>query len=69
MSQGPLINAAALAKVEEHIADAVRRGAKVVTGGRRHARGGNFFEPTILDGVTQSMRVTAPSRCTLRELS
>ena len=38
-------------KVEEHIADAVRRGAKVVTGGRRHALGGNFFEPTILADV------------------
>ncbi len=51
VTQGPLINAAAVAKVEEHIADAVAHGAKVVTGGKRHARGGNFFEPTILNHV------------------
>jgi succinate-semialdehyde dehydrogenase/glutarate-semialdehyde dehydrogenase len=51
VSQGPLINADALAKVEEHIGDAVKRGATVVTGGHRHALGGNFFEPTILANV------------------
>ena len=51
VTQGPLINAAALAKVEEHIEDAVRRGAKVITGGKRHKLGGNFFEPTILGDV------------------
>ena len=51
VSQGPLINADALAKVEEHIGDAVKRGASIVTGGHRHALGGNFFEPTILANV------------------
>ncbi len=51
VTQGPLINAAAVEKVEEHIADAVKRGARVVTGGHRHARGGNFFEPTLLADV------------------
>jgi succinate-semialdehyde dehydrogenase/glutarate-semialdehyde dehydrogenase len=51
VTQGPLINADAVAKVEEHIADATAKGATVVTGGRRHGRGGNFFEPTILANV------------------
>ena len=51
VAQGPLINAAAVAKVEEHIADATKRGATVVTGGHRHALGGNFFEPTLLANV------------------
>ena len=51
VTQGPLINAEAVAKVEEHIADAVRRGARIVTGGARHARGGNFFQPTMLAEV------------------
>ena len=51
VSQGPLINADAVKKVEEHIADAVKKGAKVVTGGKRHALGGNFFQPTILGEV------------------
>jgi succinate-semialdehyde dehydrogenase / glutarate-semialdehyde dehydrogenase len=51
VSQGPLINAAAVEKVEEHIADAVQRGAKVITGGKRHKLGGNFFEPTVLADV------------------
>jgi succinate-semialdehyde dehydrogenase/glutarate-semialdehyde dehydrogenase len=55
--QGPLINAAAVEKVEAHIADALARGATVVAGGRRHALGGTFFEPTILAGVTPAMRV------------
>ncbi|MBC7906596.1 MAG: aldehyde dehydrogenase family protein, partial [Rhodospirillaceae bacterium] len=48
VTQGPLINADAVAKVEEHIADATAKGATVLTGGKRHARGGNFFEPTVL---------------------
>jgi succinate-semialdehyde dehydrogenase/glutarate-semialdehyde dehydrogenase len=56
-SQGPLIDAAALAKVEAHIADAVAKGARVLTGGRRHALGGTFFEPTVLADVTPAMRV------------
>jgi succinate-semialdehyde dehydrogenase/glutarate-semialdehyde dehydrogenase len=51
VSQGPLINADAVKKVEEHIADALSRGAKVVTGGHRHRLGGNFFEPTLLAEV------------------
>ena len=51
VSQGPLINADAVQKVEEHIADAVKRGATVVTGGHRHKLGGTFFEPTILANV------------------
>jgi len=55
--QGPLIDAAALKKVEEHIADATSKGAKVVSGGRRHALGGTFFEPTVLTGVTPAMAV------------
>ena len=51
VAQGPLINAAAVAKVEEHIADATKRGARIVTGGHRHKLGGNFFEPTLLADV------------------
>jgi succinate-semialdehyde dehydrogenase/glutarate-semialdehyde dehydrogenase len=56
--QGPLIDMAAVEKVEEHIQDAVAKGAKVVYGGHRHALGGSFFEPTILAGVTTDMKVT-----------
>src|SRR5271157_2609649 len=48
VSQGPLINAAAVAKVEEHVANALSLGASVVTGGKRHRFGGNFCEPTVL---------------------
>jgi succinate-semialdehyde dehydrogenase / glutarate-semialdehyde dehydrogenase len=55
--QGPLIDAKAIAKVEEHIADAVGKGASVALGGKRHALGGTFFEPTILTGVTPQMLV------------
>ena len=57
VAQGPLIDAAALAKVEAHIADAVGKGARVLTGGHRHASGGTFFEPTVLADVTPAMRV------------
>ena len=57
VAQGPLIDAAALAKVEAHIADAVGKGARVITGGSRHARGGTFFSPTVLADVTPAMRV------------
>ncbi|MFO1371443.1 MAG: NAD-dependent succinate-semialdehyde dehydrogenase [Candidatus Competibacteraceae bacterium] len=53
--QGPLIDAAALAKVERHVADALARGAKVLTGGQRHALGGTFYEPTVLTEVTPDM--------------
>ena len=55
--QGPLINAKAVAKVEEHIADAVAKGAKVLAGGKPHALGGSFFEPTVLGDVTPEMLV------------
>jgi succinate-semialdehyde dehydrogenase / glutarate-semialdehyde dehydrogenase len=53
--QGPLIDAKALAKVEKHIADAQSKGAKVVTGGKRHALGGTFYEPTVLTNVSRDM--------------
>ena len=55
--QGPLIDAKAVAKVEEHIADALAKGAKLTLGGRRHVLGGTFFEPTILTDVTPKMLV------------
>ena len=55
---GPLIDDAAVKKVEEHISDAVAKGAKVTLGGKRHALGGRFFEPTILAEVTPAMKVT-----------
>jgi succinate-semialdehyde dehydrogenase/glutarate-semialdehyde dehydrogenase len=53
--QGPLIDASALAKVEQHVADALSKGAKVALGGKRHALGGTFFEPTVLTEVTPAM--------------
>ncbi len=55
--QGPLIDSKAVAKVEEHIADALAKGARIALGGKRHALGGTFFEPTILTGVTSAMKV------------
>ena len=55
--QGPLIDMAAVEKVEEHIADAVGKGARIVTGGKRHAKGGTFFEPTVLGDVTARMKL------------
>ncbi|WP_322102376.1 NAD-dependent succinate-semialdehyde dehydrogenase [Paraburkholderia sp. J41] len=55
--QGPLINEAALAKVEAHVADAQRHGAQVLTGGKRHALGGTFYEPTVIGGATREMLV------------
>jgi len=54
-TQGPLIDDAALAKVESHIEDAKSKGASVILGGKRHSLGGRFFEPTILTNVTASM--------------
>ncbi|EXI81557.1 MAG: Succinate-semialdehyde dehydrogenase [NADP(+)] GabD [Candidatus Accumulibacter appositus] len=57
VTQGPLIDEAALHKVEAHIDDALRKGARVVTGGSRHPRGGTFFEPTVLADVSSDMRV------------
>ena len=55
--QGPLIDAAAVEKVEEHIADALDKGARVVVGGRRHPFGGTWFEPTVLADVTADMKI------------
>ncbi|MGD0491177.1 MAG: NADP-dependent succinate-semialdehyde dehydrogenase [Steroidobacteraceae bacterium] len=55
--QGPLIDEKAIAKVEEHVADALAKGAKVAAGGKRHSLGGTFYEPTILTGVTPQMLV------------
>lgn len=57
VTTGPLINPAAIDKVEEHIADAVKKGGKVIAGGKRHALGGTFFEPTIIRDVTSNMLV------------
>jgi succinate-semialdehyde dehydrogenase/glutarate-semialdehyde dehydrogenase len=56
-NQGPLIDDKAVLKVEEHISDATSKGAKIVAGGKRHAKGGRFFEPTVLTDVTASMLV------------
>jgi succinate-semialdehyde dehydrogenase/glutarate-semialdehyde dehydrogenase len=56
--QGPLIEKKAVEKVEEHIADAISHGAKVITGGKRHEKGGQFFQPTVLANVTPAMKVT-----------
>ncbi|XDA04197.1 NADP-dependent succinate-semialdehyde dehydrogenase (plasmid) [Cupriavidus sp. Agwp_2] len=55
--QGPLINEDAVAKVESHITDALGKGARLLAGGKRHALGGTFFEPTVLADVTPAMRV------------
>jgi len=55
--QGPLISRAACRKVEEHIADAVRQGATVLTGGKAHSLGGQFWQPTVLTNVTPAMRI------------
>ena len=55
---GPLISKPALAKVEEHISDAISKGASIETGGKTHELGGMFFQPTILTGVTQEMKVS-----------
>ncbi len=57
VTQGPLIDMKAVEKVEEHIADATKKGAKIMTGGKRHALGGTFFEPTVLANVNPQMAV------------
>lgn len=57
VQQGPLIDEASVLKVEEHIADAVSKGARIALGGKRHERGGTFFQPTILCDVTPKMLV------------
>lgn len=54
---GPLIDAQAVAKVEEHVADAVQKGARVVVGGARHELGAHFYEPTVLANATRAMRI------------
>jgi succinate-semialdehyde dehydrogenase/glutarate-semialdehyde dehydrogenase len=58
-TQGPLIDEAAVQKVESHIADALQKGARIVTGGKRHALGHTFFEPTLLADVTTDMCVAS----------
>ncbi|MFM0730247.1 NAD-dependent succinate-semialdehyde dehydrogenase [Paraburkholderia sediminicola] len=57
VEQGPLINQAALKKVETHVADALQKGAKVLTGGKPHALGGTFYEPTVLVDASKSMLI------------
>ncbi|MFL9898310.1 NAD-dependent succinate-semialdehyde dehydrogenase [Paraburkholderia fungorum] len=57
VEQGPLINQAALKKVEAHVADALQKGAKVLTGGKPHALGGTFYEPTVLVDASKSMLI------------
>src|SRR5690606_16062782 len=57
VTTGPLINEAAVEKVEEHIQDVLDGGGKGVTGGKRHGNGGLFFEPTVVTGVTSDMKV------------
>ncbi len=59
VEQGPLIDQAAVAKVESHIADATSRGAEVATGGTLHERGGTWFAPTVLTGVEAGMRIAS----------
>ncbi len=59
VTQGPLINEAAVQKVEQHISDALSKGATISTGGKRHERGGTFFQPTVLINVDNSMQVAA----------
>ncbi|MFM2355863.1 MAG: hypothetical protein RLZZ528_1599 [Pseudomonadota bacterium] len=58
VTTGPLITEAAVEKVEEHIADVLAGGGHIVTGGKRHALGGTFFEPTVVTGVTPDMKVS-----------
>jgi len=57
VNQGPLIDAQALAKVEEHVADALAGGAKALTGAKRHALGRTYYEPTVLTGVSPAMKI------------
>jgi succinate-semialdehyde dehydrogenase/glutarate-semialdehyde dehydrogenase len=58
VSMGPLIDDRAVAKMEEHVADVLAKGGTLLVGGRRSALGGTFFEPTVMTGVTQGMKVT-----------
>ena len=59
VTQGPLIEEKAVVKVEQHIADALSKGARLLAGGKRHALGHSFFEPTILVDVDASMQVAS----------
>ena len=59
INQGPLINESALKKVQDHISDALEKGAVLVTGGKPHSNGGTMFEPTIIGNVTTSMKVAS----------
>ena len=59
VTQGPLIDAKAVAKIEQHIADAKAKGGTVLTGGKRHALGGLFFEPTVVSGASADMLVAS----------
>src|SRR3546814_10748077 len=65
---GPLINPAAVEKVEQHVADAHAKGAVVLAGGHRHKLGGSFFEPTVLSGVTQDMLIAREERTGERQV-
>ncbi|MDA8450360.1 NADP-dependent succinate-semialdehyde dehydrogenase [Acidovorax sp. NCPPB 3859] len=58
VEQGPLIDDAAVKKVQEHLQDAVAKGARILTGGKPHALGGTFFEPTVLTGATPQMQLS-----------
>jgi succinate-semialdehyde dehydrogenase/glutarate-semialdehyde dehydrogenase len=55
VTQGPLIDGKAVEKIEEHVADAIAKGGKVLAGGRRHSLGGLFYEPTVIGGATAEM--------------
>jgi len=57
VNQGPLIDGKAISKIEEHVSDALGKGGKLLLGGKRHALGGSFFEPTVITGVTREMKV------------
>src|SRR5690606_30902816 len=57
VTTGPLINAKAVEKVQDHIKDVLDHGGALMTGGKPHALGGTFFQPTVVTGVTQSMKV------------
>ena len=58
VTQGPLINERAVKKVESHVQDVIDKGGKIVVGGKRHALGGTYFEPTVMTGINETMRVT-----------
>jgi succinate-semialdehyde dehydrogenase/glutarate-semialdehyde dehydrogenase len=57
IAQGPLIDDQAIGKVEEHVADALAKGAKVESGGKKHALGGHFYEPTVLSNISSDMKI------------